>query len=366
MTAAPGDLIVRGEVIVDGEQSLGQVGISAGVFRFDYWREDAEVIEGWAVPGLVDAHCHIGLGPQGAVDDHTTLDQARADLAAGTLLVRDAGVPVDTRWLTGRTDVPQIIRAGRHLARPKRYLPDFATELDQVSDLPAAMVEQARTADGWVKVVGDWINRARGPQADLEPLWPAAELAQGVAGVHRAGARVTVHTFATETVDDLLAAGVDCIEHGTGMTPAQIETAAHRGIPVVPTLLQVGRFAQIADQGAAKFPAFAARMRQMHGRRYQQVRDLYDAGVPLLVGTDAGGTIGHGQIAAECAELVRAGLPPPAVLAAASWAARTYLHQPGIAEGAPADLVVYPGDPRQDIDVLAHPVAVIRRGRLLR
>src|SRR5699024_12225189 len=96
-------------------------------------------------------------------------------------------------------------------------------------------------------------------------------------------------------------------------------------------------------------------MRTMHARRYQQVRDFYDAGVPLLLGTDAGGTIPHGKLAAEAAELVRAGVPVADVVAAASWRARDYLGVPGIAEGAPADLVVYTEDPRENIGVLAHP-----------
>ena len=364
------DLIVRGEVITGAESSLPQVGIQDG--RFVLGRgasapglDVAHVIEGWALPGLVDVHCHIGLSDQGAVDEQTALAQARADANAGTLLVRDAGVPSDTRWLEGREDVPRIIRSGRHIARPKRYLRHFGRELESVDLLPQEMAAQARAGDGWVKIVGDWIDRVRGAEADLEPLWPGDVLADGVARVHDEGGRVTVHTFAAETLDDMLAAGVDCIEHGTGMTDHHMQIAAARRIPVVPTLLQVNRFGEIAEQGAEKYPHFAARMRQMHRRRYQHVRDLYDAGVPLLVGTDAGGTIPHGQIAAECAQLVRAGVPVTAVVAAATWAARDFLGRPGIAEGAPADLVVYPEDPRQDIAVLAHPTAVIRGGRVI-
>lgn len=360
------DLTVRGTVLADAERIYDQVVVSDGVIHLDAAAPaSAQVIEGWVVPGLVDVHCHIGLGAHGPVDDATTLAQAQADLAAGTLLVRDAGSPVETTWLQGRGDVPELIRSGRHLARPKRYLRYFAEELHDVADLPAAMAEQARFGDGWVKIVGDWIDRAAGSAAVLEPLWPAAELAEGVAAAHSEGARVTVHTFSTEAVDDLLAAGVDCLEHGTGMNAAQIERAAALGIPVVPTLLQVSQFVQIAEQGAAKFPRFAQRMRAMYADRFAQVRRFYEAGIQLLVGTDAGGTIAHGQIAAECAELVVAGIPPVDVLAAASWAARDFLGRPGIADGAPGDMVVYPADPRTDIGVLAHPRAVIRRGRLM-
>lgn len=360
------DLTLRGTVLADGERTYEQIVVRDGLIETDARPPaGAQTIEGWVVPGLVDVHCHIGLGAEGPVDQDAALAQARVDLAAGTLLVRDAGSPVDTTWLQDRDDVPALIRSGKHLARPKRYLRYYAHELQDVAALPEEMGRQARLGDGWVKIVGDWIDRARADEADLEPLWPFDVLAEGVAAAHANGARVTVHTFATETIDDLIAAGVDCLEHGTGMTPEQIRLAAERGIPVVPTLLQVGQFGQIADQGAAKFPRFAARMRQMYEDRYAQVRAFYDAGVSLLVGTDAGGTIAHGQIAAECQEMVRAGIPSEAVLAAASWSARDYLGRPGISTGAPADLVVYPGDPRSDIGVLAHPRAVIRRGQLV-
>ncbi|WP_277050916.1 amidohydrolase family protein [Ruania albidiflava] len=343
-------------------QELPEVWVHQGRFTFTDPGLDAHELTGYVLPGLVDVHCHIGLGTQGAVDQDTSLAQARADLEAGTLLVRDAGSPADTRWLEGRSDAPTILRAGHHLARPKRYLRYYARELDDVADLPEAMAEEAGRGDGWVKIVGDWIDRARGADSVLEPLWPLEQVRAGVAAAHEHGARVTVHTFETETSGQMLQAGVDCIEHGTGMTAAQIEQAAAARVPVVPTLLQVARFDAIADQGAVKFPQYAAQMRTMHARRYQQVRDFYEAGVPLLLGTDAGGTIPHGKLAAEAAELVRAGVPVAEVVAAASWRARAYLGVPGIAEGAAADLVVYTEDPRQNIGVLAHPAAVLRAG----
>src|SRR5699024_1954251 len=147
------------------------------------------------------------------------------------------------------------------------------------------------------------------------PLWTARQLREGVAAAHDHGARVTVHTFATETIDDLLAAGVDCIEHGTGMTERQLDRAAEAGVAVTPTLVQVATFAAIAEQAAPKFPRYAERMRRMHARRHEQVAAMHAAGVQLLVGTDAGGTIAHGRIAEEAAELVAAGVPAAGVLA---------------------------------------------------
>jgi imidazolonepropionase-like amidohydrolase len=362
-------LHVRGRVLLGDDRETDALWVVGGRVTFTppRGRRSADVVtlDGWAVPGLVDLHCHIGLGPDGAVDRATAEDQARTDRDAGTLLVRDAGSPSDTRWVDDRPDLPRVVRAGRHLARTRRYLRGYGRELDAVGDLPGAVAEEAARGDGWVKVVADWIDRDLGADADLTPLWPDDVLAAAVATAHAAGARVTAHTFATEALPGLLAAGVDCLEHGTGLTPSMIDEVARRGIPVVPTLVQVANFAGFADQAGDRFPRFAARMRRMHERRYAHVRDLHDAGVRLLLGSDAGGTIAHGRLPDEAAEVVRAGVPAADVVAAASWRARDFLGAPGLDEGAAADLVVYPADPRQDVRVLAAPDAVVLRGRVV-
>ncbi|QAY62248.1 amidohydrolase [Xylanimonas allomyrinae] len=361
-------LHLTGHVVLDDDHETGEVFVRDG--RLHLTRPAPQVgavrrLEGWVIPGLVDVHSHLGLGPDGGVDLETATEQAIADRDSGVLLVRDAGSPLDTRPLQRRADLPRLVRAAQHIARPKRYLRGFAVELDDVAALPGAVRAQARAGDGWVKIVGDWIDRDLGAGADLAPLWPADMLVEAVAAAHAEAARITVHTFAAEAVDDLLAAGVDCIEHGTGVTSDQAHTLAARGVPVTPTLLQIERFAAIADQAEGKYPVYARRMRALHARRFEQVRMLFDAGVPLLVGTDAGGSIGHGRIAQECALLVAAGIPAAEVVAFASWRARRFLGFGNLADGAAADLVVYPDDPRLDIGVLAHPTAVVLRGQVV-
>ncbi|UNX55889.1 amidohydrolase family protein [Georgenia sp. TF02-10] len=359
-------LHLTGTVVVDDRTELDELWVAGGRIALapPAGTTAVRTLSGWVLPGLVDVHCHIGLGPDGAVTVAEALVQGTADRDAGTLLVRDAGSPMDNRWVHDRPEMPRLIRAGRHLARPKRYLRHYGRELDAVAELPGAVAEEARSGDGWVKIVADWIDRSLGADADLTPLWPPDVLADAVAAAHENGARVTAHTFAREAVGPLLDAGIDGIEHGTGMDADHIAEAARRGIPVTPTLLQVDRFADLAGQAGRKYPRYAARMRQMHARRHQHVRDLHAAGVPLLMGSDAGGTIAHGSLPAELAAVARAGVPAPDVVAAASWRARAFLGAAGIADGASADLVVYDADPRADVTVLARPAAVVLRGRL--
>ena len=254
-------------------------------------------------PGLVDAHSHIGLGAHGATDDATAEAQALADRDAGALLLRDAGSPADTRWVQARDDLPRLVRAGRHIARTRRYIRNFAWEVE-----PEQLVDQvrleARAGDGWVKLVGDWIDRDTG---DLSPCWPADVLAEAVAAAHEEGARVTAHCFGEESLRDLAAAGTDCVEHACGLEPDTIAAFAAQGIAIVPTLVNIDTFPQIAEPAREKFPDYHRHMIDLHARRYATIADARDAGIPVYVGTDAGGSLPHGLVATEVAHLAHAG-----------------------------------------------------------
>ncbi|MFH9086222.1 amidohydrolase family protein [Streptomyces sp. NPDC017673] len=356
-------LHVKGRVLVGPDDVREELWVVGGRVSYDRpaGARDITTVEGWALPGLVDAHCHVGLGAEGPVDADTAEKQALTDRETGTLLIRDAGSPSDTRWIDDRDDLPKIIRAGRHIARTRRYIRNFAWEIEP-DDLVAHVAREARRGDGWVKLVGDWIDRDLG---DLAPCWPREAVEAAIAEAHRLGARVTAHCFAENSLRDLVEAGIDCIEHATGLTEDLIPLFAERGVAIVPTLVNIATFPRLADGGEKKFPRWSAHMRRLYERRYDTVRAAHDAGIPVFVGTDAGGTLPHGLVAEEVAELVAAGIPSADALAATSWAARAWLGRPGLEEGAPADLVVYEADPRADVRVLAAPRRVVLNGRVV-
>ncbi|WP_432494368.1 amidohydrolase family protein [Kineococcus gypseus] len=358
--AGPQVLHLSGPVLTGPHEVRGQAWVHGG--RLTFTRPagaSTTEVPGWVLPGLVDAHCHVGVGPTGRVDDATTEAQALTDRDAGALLLRDAGSASETRWVDEREDLPRLVRAGRHIARTKRYLRGLAHEVEP-EDLVAYVRAEARRGDGWVKLVGDWIDRARG---DLAPCWPADVLRAGVEAAHALGARVTVHQFGEEGVEDLLAAGVDGIEHGTGLRGAAVEAVAARGVAVVPTLVNTATFPSIAARGEVRFPAYAAHVRALHARRHATVVALHEAGAPLFAGTDAGSVLPHGLVVDELHALAAAGLPRTAALDAATWAARRWLGHPALEEGASADLLVLGGDPRADLGALRRPRAVVLRGR---
>ena len=323
---------------------------------------DAETVftDGWIVPGLVDAHCHVGLGVHGATDLDEAIEQARAERAVGALLLRDAGSPVDTRVLDDHDDLPRIIRAGRHLARPKRYSPGLPIDIEDESQLPAAVAEQARFGDGWVKLVGDWIDRGIG---DLAPLWSDDILVAAIDAAHANGARVTAHVFGEEALPGLINAGIDCIEHGTGLTDDTIAMMVEHGTALVPTLINIDNFPGIAD-AASKYPTYARHMRDLYASCRQRVGAARDAGVPIFAGTDAGSMVAHGRIADEVEALKGIGMSATEALGSAAWAARKWLGRSAIEHGAPADLLCFREDPRSGPAVLSAPDLVILRGKV--
>ncbi len=360
----PEDVVLhlRGRILLGPDDERPEAWVVGGRVTYEAplaRTQDAQDVEGWVLPGLVDAHCHVGLDAHGAVDRDTAEQQILADRRAGALLVRDAGSPADTRWVDDREDLPRLVRAGRHIARTRRYIRDYGHEIEP-EELPDYVRREARRGDGWVKLVGDWIDRDIG---DLAPCWPADALKEAVAAAHEEGARVTAHCFGEDCLPDLLDAGIDCIEHATGLTDETRTVAAARGVAIVPTLVNTANFPAYAAAGQEKYPTYGAHMRRLHELRYETVASAYDAGVPVFVGTDAGGALGHGLVAQEVAELVRAGLPATSALDAACWGARSWLGRPGLEEGAPADLVVYEHDPREDVGVLTAPRLVVLRGR---
>ncbi|NYG58159.1 imidazolonepropionase-like amidohydrolase [Nocardioides daedukensis] len=346
-----------GPVLPDGEAR--ELYVVDGTVTYEKQAGADSAVEGWIVPGLVDAHCHLGLDDNGATTDQETEQQAIDDRDGGALLIRDCGSASDTRWIHEREDLPRLIRAGRHIARTKRYIRNYAAEVEP-ADLAAEVAVQAQRGEGWVKLVGDWISREDG---DLTPSFPPEVFAEAIRVAHEHGAKVTAHCFGNAVLPGLIEAGIDCIEHGTGLSEDLIEQMVARGTALVPTVMQLEKFPEHAEAGRAKFPRYAETMDDLFARRRRTLMAAHDAGVAMYAGSDGGGVSRHGNLAGEVIAMRDLGFTAQEALGAASWRAREWLGwNADLAEGAPADFVVYPRDPIADLSVLFEPSAIVLRG----
>ena len=92
-----GDVVLhlRGRVLLGPDEERPEAWVVGGRLTYEAPLarvDEAQDVEGWVLPGLVDAHCHIGVDAHGAVDEATQERQAVTDRDAGVLLARDCGV----------------------------------------------------------------------------------------------------------------------------------------------------------------------------------------------------------------------------------------------------------------------------------
>jgi imidazolonepropionase-like amidohydrolase len=312
---------------------------------------------GFAIPGLVDAHAHLALASPLATGSEAerVRASARAHLDAGVLVIREPGGPSRTSSTIGDDErLPTVFTAGQFLAPPGRYFPGLARQVSD-SGLVAAALDELAHARGWVKVIGDFFD----DEGRFAVNYRTETLAEVAIEVHAAGGRITMHATIPDSVQQAIDAGFDGIEHGTVVEGGQVLAMAANGITWTPTaliddLLRDTGEGMLGRDGAAWLNNGMAG----HGDAICRAHEL---GVRVLAGTDAGMNP-HGVVAREIRLLHQFGLPATAALAAGSWDARAYLGLPGIEIGAPADLIVFPDDPREDLEVLDHPSLVLLRG----
>jgi imidazolonepropionase-like amidohydrolase len=322
--------------------------------------DDAPTIvdEGWIVPGLVDAHAHLALASPAPGPVREAIGaSARAQLEAGVLFVREPGSPAGDLAADLGDELPGTVTAGRFLAPPGRYFPGLAEEVAD-ADLAAAAGAHAR-AGAWVKVIGDWFD----DEGRAGPNWSAEALREAREAAHAAGARITMHATIPPSLEQAIEAGFDCVEHGHGLTPEHATAMAAIGMAFVPTLIIGEPIRELVGSMPITDDTRERWLAHVDGHP-GAVRAAAEAGVAVYAGTDAG-MVPHGLVGQEIALLRDAGLPGDAALAAGSWAARAWLGLPGLEEGAPADLVAFPDDPRDDPRALSRPSLIMRAGRVV-
>lgn len=409
-----GALVIRGAQVLCGEglapapgaSVLVRDGVIAEVGDRVTAPADAQLLEApgtTVMPGLIDAHVHLGypeiedgeeFGP-GDLPRHIwnaarhVPDARRTLLAHGVTTVRSLGD--ELAWVldlreavsAGTLEGPRILCAGPVLTTPGGHpVSTHGTDAEgdsvrlprtpaEAGAVVAELLDDDRPVD-LVKVVHESGLRDR-------PLPPHAPEVLGaiVESAHARGAAVTAHCGTLADLAQAVEAGADGIEHLTMRDPAAatadlehttgrrwpeglLERMAAAGTVLAPTLA-VEHSARAAASGAGA---------EARERVRARLREAHAAGIPVIAGSDAavpGTPFGAGLIR-EIAELSAAGLGHrEALRAATSLAARALgLRDTGAVEpGRAADLLLVRGDPLSDLDALHRVSRVLRAGRLV-
>jgi len=307
------------------------------------------------VRGLVDAHAHpfVGRGAQGPIAlDAVAAMHVLADWArAGVSLVRDVGSPGGAALdLNPSAGLPRVQAAGRFLAPAGQYFPALLPEGAPADRLTALALGEVARGTRWVKVIADFpLLSGDAPSGSAQPTYGIDAIAELVAAVHSAGGRVAAHST-TDTVADLVRAGVDSIEHGTAIDDSTLRLMARTGAAWTPTLCAVLDIPPSAPESTRRrSAAFRSHLKEL-------LPLAHTLGVPILTGTDTAGTL-----AREVSLLAQSGLAPADAVESATPTAYRFLDE-GDPFGRPASLVTYNQDPREDLSVLASPTAVLING----
>ncbi len=326
---------------------------------------------GFVCAGLVDAHAHVSWAHDADTPAHAAayMNDMRALYAgSGVTLLRELGASSDAVLSLGDAPgLPRVHAAGTCVLRSDAF--SFAaTPPDRLRD---AFLARAHAGARWVKVFADWTDDFGGKErpgfgADDEVTYPLPVLADAVAAVHALGVRVAAHAFTRAGAQVALEAGVDSLEHGWGLDEPLIDQMAADPTPGRRTAwvplagIAMSMWQKLRRDGDADRVAWVERSMQ---RLAHLIPYAHARGVPILAGTDWFPEV---TVADEVDELIALGLSPDAAVGAASWTARAYLGEPGLTEGAPADLVLFRRDPRLDPSVLAAPDLILLAGQRVR
>jgi imidazolonepropionase-like amidohydrolase len=372
-------------VLIDGDRI---VGVESG--RIDL-PDSVRVTQydGTVLPGLIDCHTHMvadatfgGLERAGTMSDEaldTVIEESlHAHSVAGVTTVRDLG---DRNYRTlafrDRPGLPRVVASGPPLTTRAGHCHFLGGAVDD--DLSAAVTDHSERGVDLIKVMASGGFATPGTD-QLGAQVTIAELAALVDEAHSAGLAVVAHAHSLVGMQNALAAGVDGIEHFTGLTPEGpripddlLDEVARRGVYVDLTMgndrslhaLMPAPPTQVAEMmaglGVRTFDEF-------YETRIGSLARLREHGVKVVTGVDSGmgPTKRHGNAWRTVGELVEGGYPVAEALSAATSVAAGacgLARETGrLAEGYAADLLVVDGDLAYDVSLLGAPREVLIRG----
>lgn len=366
----------------------------------------AEVYElenGTIMPGLIDAHVHMGWGSATAVDwismtPQLSMARALRDMAQlrqqGYTAFRDLGSDVllmRPAVAEGLLDVPRIFGAGRIIsqigghgdvyqklsleASQRAYSPAFI--VNGVDEVRRACRINARNGADLIKIMTTGGVFSQGDKATPHSHFSQEGIRAAVEEAENMGSYVSTHAQATRGIKMALKNGVKCIEHGFYLDEECIELMVKNDCYLVPTLA-IMHASKLYFQGKeGVLPYLKEKTERSYEAHYRSLEMARKARITVGVGCDFLGDAAFGcpysEATLELERLCVAGYTPMEVITMATKVNARLLQmedQLGTLEtGKLADVLLVDGKPDEDIRVLRrsdHVKLVIQDGRIVK
>ena len=356
-------VVESGEVLAAGPASHVVVPPGAQV---------VDLRESTVLPGLIDSHCHLGFVPgrgSAPAQMQASLEMlavngvanCRAMLEQGITTAREMGnkgfvdVAVRDAVESGLIPGPRLLLSTRGF-RASHGAGAVATVVDGAEELRRTVRENLARGADLVKlfVTGSILHP---PERALQAYYNRREIEAAVEEAHQAGRKVAVHCVGGQAFRDSMETGVDFIEHGSYLTPEDIEVFQR-----FPAATLTVTIAVIEEAAADLPPEQQEQLRRIQQRAVATFGLVREAGIRWIAGTD------NARLSREMEILVAAGATPEDVLGAVGYRAAEALgigaSAGALRPGMPADLVAVDGDPLVDITAIGRVRAVVKGGVL--
>ena len=354
-------------------------------------------------PGLIDGHTHTTLAADGRSYKELFSESdemmamvgvmnLQAHLRSGVTTVREhgsrnkLGFALREGLKRGYFGGPRMLVSGRPITQPDGHFHFCNGTAQTEQEIRTAIRQLVAEGADYVKIMA-----SGGGTEGTDPSkasYSTSELEAAVHESHHLGVLTAAHCRATESMARALKAGVDLMEHAEFLSdngtlifdPKIAQQLADDDIFISPTLQAWTNFPRIielsARRSAGRFglaqEAELQRLLLRKNERLSIMRRLLDYGIHerIVPGTDSGpGLIAFGHMDYDLQLLVEAGLTPGEALMAATRTSATAIGRASdlgtLEAGKIADIVVFGGDPTQDISKVSEILAVYLEGRVV-
>lgn len=229
-------------VIITGNTITG---IKRGIYKKTAGEKNVRVFNlegGYVLPGLWNVHAHLGdllpdpnhildnepVGPAAIRAGRNAMDALRRGFTG--LRVVGERDNLDIAWRDAFNDGvfvgPRIFACGNPITATGGHgwepVGPVAIQIDGPYEMRKVVREHIKHGVDWIKII----------DTELRP----DELEAAVETAHQRGLRVCAHSDEPTSRLSVLA-GVDCLEHGYGLTDETIKLMAEKGVFLVPTII---------------------------------------------------------------------------------------------------------------------------------